>query len=58
MSINHHPDIRATFDGFWMKGLDIKYSTGNNKGKPETSRELVIINWRPDEGVRGKTPSQ
>ena len=50
VSINDHPDIRAAFDGFWMAGLDIKYSTGNNTGKPETSRELVITNWRPDEG--------
>ncbi|NWK79552.1 DNA adenine methylase [Aquitalea sp. LB_tupeE] len=50
VSINDHPDIRAAFDGFWMEGLDIKYSTGNNQGKPETSRELVITNWRPDEG--------
>ncbi|WP_374556556.1 DNA adenine methylase [Aquitalea pelogenes] len=50
VSINDHPDIRAAFDGFWMEGLHIKYSTGNNQGKPETSRELVMTNWRPDEG--------
>ncbi len=52
VSINDHPNIRDAFDGFWMEGLDIKYSTGNNKGKPETSRELEITNWRPAEGRR------
>ncbi|NWK79555.1 hypothetical protein [Aquitalea sp. LB_tupeE] len=53
VSINDHPDIRAAFDGFWMEGLDIKYSISNNKGKPEASRELVITNWRPAEGGEG-----
>lgn len=47
MSINDHPDIRAAFAGFWMEGLDIKYSTGNNQGTPQSSRELVITNWEP-----------
>ena len=48
VSINDHPDIRAVFDGFWMEGLDIKYSTANNYGTAETSRELVITNWEPE----------
>lgn len=48
VSINDHPDIRAAFAGFWMEGLDIKYSTGSVHGAPETSRELVITNWEPD----------
>lgn len=47
VSINDHPDIRAAFEGFWMEGLDIKYSTANANGAPETSRELVITNWEP-----------
>ncbi|WP_349591078.1 DNA adenine methylase [Vogesella oryzagri] len=47
VSINDHPDIRAAFAGFWMEGLDIKYSTGNSQGAPQTSRELVIANWEP-----------
>lgn len=45
VSINDHPDIRACFADFWMEGLDIKYSTGNAHGAPQTSRELVICNW-------------
>jgi len=48
VSINDHPDIRAAFDGFWMEGLDIKYSMANSQGAPETSRELVITNWAPE----------
>ena len=48
VSINDHPDIRSVFDGFWMEGLDIKYSTANNYGTAETSRELVITNWEPE----------
>ncbi|GHD63906.1 DNA adenine methylase [Jeongeupia chitinilytica] len=47
VSINDHPAIREVFDGFWMEGLDIKYSTGNTHGAPQTSRELVICNWGP-----------
>lgn len=47
VSINDHPDIREAFKGFWMEGLDIKYSTGNAQGTPQTSRELVITNWEP-----------
>lgn len=47
VSINDHPDIRRVFDGFWMEGLDIKYSTGNAHGVPKTSKELVICNWEP-----------
>lgn len=45
VSINDHADIRKCFDGFWMEGLDIKYSTANSHGAPQTSRELVICNW-------------
>lgn len=48
VSINDHPDIRRCFDGFWMEGLDIKYSTSNTHGAPGTSRELVITNWAPE----------
>ncbi|KZE34191.1 DNA adenine methylase [Crenobacter luteus] len=48
VSINDHPDIRAAFNGFWMEGVDIKYSTANAHGAPETSRELVITNWEPE----------
>jgi len=36
VSINDHPDIREVFKGFWMEGLDIKYSTGNAQGTPQT----------------------
>lgn len=51
VSINDHPDIRRAFDGFWMEGLDIKYSTSNTHGAPQTSRELVICNWEPSSGL-------
>jgi DNA adenine methylase len=47
VSINT-PDIRAVFDGFWMEGLGIKYSTSNAHGAPHTSQELVITNWAPE----------
>ncbi|MNT96767.1 hypothetical protein D3C72_2389410 [compost metagenome] len=49
VSINDHPDIRQAFDGHHMMGLDIKYSVANAQGKPDTSRELVITNWKPEE---------
>jgi len=45
VSINDHPDIRRVFDGFFMEGLDIKYSVASVHGAPDTSRELVITNW-------------
>ena len=45
VSINDHPDIRAAFAGFWIRELDIQYSTANRHGSPKTSRELVIANW-------------
>lgn len=48
VSINDHPDIRSVFDGFWMEGLEIKYSTGNSHGLPDSSKELVITNWQPE----------
>ncbi|KJV25788.1 restriction endonuclease subunit M [Aquitalea magnusonii] len=48
VSINDHPDIRSIFNGFWMEGLEIKYSTGNSHGAPESSKELVITNWQPE----------
>ena len=49
VSINDHPDIRQAFDGHHMLGLDIKYSVANAQVKPDTSRELVIMNWTPEE---------
>ena len=47
VSINDHPDFRRVFDGFHMMGLDIKYSVANAQGAPQTSKELVILNWEP-----------
>lgn len=48
VSINDHPDIRRVFDGFHFEQLDIRYSNGNQRLlKPETSGELVIMNWEP-----------
>ncbi|MEO6917550.1 MAG: DNA adenine methylase [Collimonas sp.] len=47
VSINDHPDIRQVFAGFHMMGLDIKYAVANNHGAPQTSKELVILNWEP-----------
>ena len=49
VSINDHPDIRRCFEGFWMEGLDIKYSVGNarDKGERAAAGELVITNWEP-----------
>ena len=49
VSINDHPNIRSAFAGFWMRELDIQYSTSNRNGSPRISRELVITNWSPDE---------
>lgn len=48
ISINDHPDIRACFAEFHMEELGIKYSVANTHGAPETSKELVIMNWVPD----------
>ncbi|MCT9015069.1 DNA adenine methylase [Cupriavidus gilardii] len=48
VSINDHPDIRAAFDGHHMMELDIKYSVANAYGRPEISKELVIMNWTPE----------
>lgn len=47
VSINDHPDIRQVFNGLHMLGLDIKYSVSNTHGAPDTSQELVILNWEP-----------
>ena len=47
LSINDHPDIRAAFADFHVMDIDIKYSVGNAQSRPETSRELVIMNWEP-----------
>ncbi|MFZ6775788.1 DNA adenine methylase [Undibacterium sp. Ji83W] len=48
VSINDHPDIREAFNGLHMMGLDIKYSVSNTHGQPETSKELVIMNWQEE----------
>ncbi len=45
VSINDHPAIREAFNGLHMMGLDIKYNVSNTHGQPETSKELVIMNW-------------
>jgi DNA adenine methylase len=50
VSINDHPDIRRAYDGLTIidgEGLGIKYSVANAHGKPETSKELVILNYDP-----------
>lgn len=49
VSINDHPDIRRAFDGFVFHDTGIKYSVGNNNGKPSESRELVITNYNPND---------
>lgn len=48
VNINDHPDIREAFEGFHMEELGIKYSVANAHAAPQTSRELVIMNWEPD----------
>lgn len=45
VSINDHPDIRRVFDGFTMRGLDIKYAIGSAYGIVQTSKEQVITKW-------------
>jgi len=50
VSINDHPDIRRVFEGLPALALEIPYSVGNNHGRPEKSRELVITNWQPGDG--------
>lgn len=47
VSINDHPAIREVFNGLTMMELDIKYSVSNAHGTPQTSQELVIMNWEP-----------
>lgn len=47
VSINDHPAIREAFNGLTMMELDIKYSVSNAHGTPQTSQELVIMNWEP-----------
>jgi DNA adenine methylase len=50
VSINDHPDIRKAYDGLVIldgEQLGIKYSVANSHGKPETSQELVILNYDP-----------
>lgn len=47
VSINDHPAIRQVFAGFHILEVDIKYGLGSVHGSPDTSRELVILNWEP-----------
>jgi len=50
VSINDHPDIRKAYEGLTVidgEGLGIKYSMANSHGQPETSKELVILNYDP-----------
>lgn len=50
VSINDHPDIRRAYEGLTVidgEGLGIKYSVANAHGKPEISKELVILNFDP-----------
>ncbi|WP_217435526.1 hypothetical protein [Cupriavidus gilardii] len=47
--INDHPVIRAAFAGHHMMGLDTKYSMANAQGRPQTRRELVIMNWKQED---------
>lgn len=45
LSINDHPDIRAIFNGFNIKEVDISYTVGkSNKGR-EKKKELIICNY-------------
>lgn len=46
LSINDHPEMRRVFAGFAMKKLTVKYSVGNNHGKPKTVGELAVWNWK------------
>jgi DNA adenine methylase len=50
VSINDHPDIRRAYEGLIIldgEMLGIKYSVANTHGNPDTSRELVILNYDP-----------
>jgi site-specific DNA-adenine methylase len=50
VSLNDHPDIRRAYDGLTIidgELLGIKYSVANAHGDPETSREIVILNYDP-----------
>lgn len=48
LSINDHPDIREAFAGLQIAELDIRYSVANARGTPQTSKELVIMNWEAE----------
>lgn len=48
VSINDHPAIREAFKEFHMMDLDIKYAIANVDAQ-QTSRELVIMNWVPED---------
>ncbi len=51
VSINDHPDIRRVFEGLTMLELEICYTVSAKKGDMPTSRELTIVNWKPDAGA-------
>lgn len=48
VSLNDHPAMREVFAGFKEETLDIKYSLGAVHGAPQTSGEVVFLNWEPD----------
>lgn len=56
VSINDHPDIRWVFEGLTMLELEICYTVSAKKGDMPTSRELTIVNWKPDAGDLFGTP--
>ena len=55
ISINDHPDIRAVFDGFHMKQLDITYTVGGSDN-PSEAKELLI--WNDNLEAAPKAPKQ
>ena len=48
VSLNDHPDMREIFADFYIESTDITYTVGGG-GRSAERRELVIMNWKPND---------
>jgi DNA adenine methylase len=44
LTVNDHPEMRAVFEGFKVRTVDISYTVGGG-GKSNQSREMIIKSW-------------
>ncbi|WP_066568556.1 DNA adenine methylase [Snodgrassella sp. CFCC 13594] len=49
LSINDHPDIRTLFAGFWQRRLELVYTIPSDPKYRNSSGELVICNYTPND---------